>query len=96
MPKVRGLVIKVSDVLETTVGSTVGRRGKATRSSRTDSITGMQVTLKHRQTGLTVQGAVKSGSYSREALRRLVAKLRAKLLADLSAAVARKLRLPGR
>jgi hypothetical protein len=89
-------MINVSDVRYESTGGTIGRRSKATRSSRSNSITGMQVTCKHMQTGVAVKGEVPSGSYSRAALRSLVAKLHAKLLLELDEAVARKLRLPGR
>jgi hypothetical protein len=74
----------------------VGRRVKATRSSRSDSITSRQVSLEHRPTGVIVKGVVPEGSYSRSTMQRLVKELRAELLVELNAAVARKLRLPGR
>jgi hypothetical protein len=94
--KVKALGINTADVSYGSSGSTTGRRAKATRSSRASSVTSRQVTLEHRPTGVVVEGSVPSGSYSRVALQRLVAELRAKLLADLDNAVARKLRLPGR
>ena len=96
MAKASALVIDPKDVAYAWAGSSTGLRSKATRSSRANSITGSQVTLTHKPTGVVVAGAVPRGTYSRTTMQRHVAELRARLFVELNNAVARKLRLPGR
>jgi hypothetical protein len=88
--------IDIGDVSFSSTGSTSGRRAKATRSSRRDSITGTQIVAKHEPTGVCVSGEIPRGRYSRKELQGHVRELRTRLVLELSEAVARELRLAGR
>ena len=73
-----------------TGGSASARVGRASaRTSRT-------VYVEHIPTKVRLEGAIEEGNYSKKEMKLLRDKLRKKLLNDLPAAVARKLRTPGR
>ena len=76
-------------------GSNSGLRRKATRSGRATTLTSRTLTLTHTPTGVTVSGEIPVGHYSRSDLKRVAEKLEGALIAELSTAVARKLRVPG-
>ncbi|HEU4558064.1 MAG TPA: hypothetical protein VFS20_09450 [Longimicrobium sp.] len=75
-----------------------GRSGGRRRASlsRALDVSGCEIRLAHRPTGIEVTGEVPEGHYSRAELTRLRADLRARLFAELEQRVARHLRIPGR
>jgi hypothetical protein len=56
----------------------------------------MRVVLTHTPTGVSVEGAIEEGSYTRAEMRQLGLDLRARLLLELERRVARHLRIPAR
>jgi hypothetical protein len=96
MPSGAGFEIDISDVDFGTTGTTSGRRSKATRSSRRNTVTSKQIVATHKPTGVRVSGEIPPGTYSRNELQSHVLELRSRLLLELSEAVARELRLSGR
>ena len=89
------LKLDPSDIALGWTGSNSGLRRKATRSGRATTLTSRTLALTHTPTGMTVSGEIPAGNYSRSELKRLAEKLEATLIAELSTAVARKLRVPG-
>lgn len=75
-----------------------GRSGGRRRASlsRSLDVSGCEMRLTHRPTGIEVTGEVPEGNYSRAEMTRLRADLRARLFADLEQRVARHRRIPGR
>ena len=65
------------------------------RQSRALDTSGTTITVTHRPTGISVQGQVPPGHYSRSELRDERAALKVKLLGELEIKVARRLRIPG-
>jgi hypothetical protein len=76
-------------------GSNSGLRRKATRSGRANTLTSATVTLTHMPTGVSVSRDIPTGNRFRGELKRLQNQLEAELLVLLTAAVAKKLRIPG-
>jgi len=56
----------------------------------------MAVTVRHRPTGVAIQGFIPEGHYSKDEMRKLKEALIAELMRELGQAVARHLRLAGR
>jgi hypothetical protein len=81
------------DAFETS-GRSGGRRQAA--QSRALDVSGCQIRLMHRPTGIEVAGEVPEGHYSRAEMTRRKADLRARLYGELEQRVARHLRIPGR
>ncbi len=75
-------------------GRSGGRRRAA--QSRALDVSGSEIRLAHRSTGIEVRGEVPEGHYSRAEMTRLKEDLRARLFAELEQRVARHLRIPGR
>ncbi len=67
---------------------------KKTRYSRAIMLSGAELVLQHRPTGIEVRGALPAGHYSRKEMRQLRQRLYEELYAALEQAVARVLRLP--
>jgi len=76
------------------MGSRSGGRNRV-RQSRALDTSGTTLTLTHRPTGISAQGEVPRGHYSRAELRKQRAALSARLLAELEVKVAHRLRIPG-
>ena len=66
------------------------------RQSRALDVRSLTVRLTHRPTGLTIEGEIPDGHYSRGEMRRLRVELEAKLLKTLQNRVAAHLRVPRR
>lgn len=81
------------DAFETSVRS--GGRRQASQSRALD-VSGCQIRLTHRPTGIEVAGEVPEGHYARAEMTRRKEDLRARLFAELEQRVARHLRIPGR
>lgn len=75
-------------------GRSGGRRRAA--HSRALDVSGSEIRLTHRPTGIAVAGEVPEGRYSRAEMTRLKEDLRARLFAELEQRVARHLRISGR
>ena len=73
-------------------GSSSGRRKRATRSSRAASITGATVTLWHVPTGLSVEGEIPRGHYTKNQMLRRKQSLYDELFPKLEALVAARLK----
>lgn len=83
-----------SEVVYTGSASHSGHR-KKTRDSRASMLSGAEMLLQHRPTGIEVRGALPSGHYSRKEMRLLQQKVYDELYAALEQAVAKALRIPG-
>lgn len=71
-------------------GKSVARTGRST------GIQSAHMTLRHRPTGIQVEGSIDPGHYSRKQMAQMRDELRATLWSDLEGKVARHLRIPGR
>lgn len=78
-----------SEVEWGSTGRSSGRRKRATRSSRAASITGATVTLWHLPTGLSVEGQIPEGHYTRTEMQRLKTGLYNELFPKLEELVSR-------
>jgi hypothetical protein len=85
--------MKGEDVTWKGSGSSSGKTGNMARKTK---VTSAFYELTHRPTGLTVQGEVPAGSYSKKEMRALKERLFARLFKELEEKVARHLRIPGR
>jgi hypothetical protein len=56
----------------------------------------MAVTVRHRDTGVALQGVIPEGHYSKDEMRKLKVATIEQLMRELEQAVARHLRVPGR
>lgn len=88
----------VLDPAEVDAFVTSGRSGGRRRAaqSRALDVSGCEIRLAHRPTGIEVAGEVPQGHYSRAEMTRLREELRARLFAELEQRVAGHLRTPGR
>ena len=77
-------------------GMSSGRRKHATKASRANSVTAARLELRHLPTGITVQGEVQPGNYTRGKLTELRGALYDRLFRELESKVAVHLRIPGR
>jgi hypothetical protein len=68
---------------------------KKMRCSRAMMLSGAEIVLQHRPTGVEVRGALPTGHYSRKEMRQLQQQLYEELYTVLEQAVARILRIPG-
>ena len=73
-----------------------GHRTHATRASRATATTGAELKLIHLPTGITVEGDVPRGNYSRGELKQRRDALYLELFRKLEEKVAKHLRIPGR
>jgi len=90
-------VITPSDVDVAFSGSASSPRGgHRRRLSRALDLRAMAVTVRHRPTGVAIQGFIPEGHYSKDEMRKLKEALIAELMRELGQAVARHLRLAGR
>jgi len=77
-------------------GGGVSSSGKNGQFSRRLKITSSSVMLVHIPTGITVEGTIPPGRYSKNEMKKLKEDMRRKLFAVLEAKVGRHLRIPGR
>jgi hypothetical protein len=75
---------------------TGGRSGSATRSSRAEGLQTGTMRLTHRPTGISLEGTVPEGHYSRGQMTAEMDAVKATLLRELEQRVAAHFRLPGR
>jgi hypothetical protein len=71
-----------------------GHRNKI-RDSRANMISGGEIVLQHRPSGIEVRGSVPAGHYTRKEMRLLHQKLYDELYTALEQVVAKALRMPG-
>lgn len=83
-----------SEVISTGFVQHSGHR-KKTRDSRANMLSGGEILLQHKPTGIEVRGSLPPGHYTRKEMRRLHQKLYDELYAALEQAVAKALRMPG-
>lgn len=88
--------LDASDVLVYWIGSRHGRRGSLSRASSAVDLRGASIKLVHAPTQLEVEGQLEMGHYSNKQIHGAQAALHAQLLGQLTDAVARHLRIPGR
>jgi hypothetical protein len=85
-----------ADILESWNGSRTGRRRNLNRVSSVVDLRGSTITLKHAPTGLEVKDSIEIGHFSNTRIKAAEAALRERLVVELTAAVAKHLRVPGR
>jgi hypothetical protein len=73
-----------------------GRNGSATRSSRAEGLQTGSLRLTHRPTGISLEGTVAEGHYTRGQMSEAMDAVKDALLIDLERRVAAHYRLPGR
>ena len=83
-----------SEVIYKGAASHRGHR-KKTRFSRANMLSGAEIVLQHRSTGIEVRATLPEGHYSRKEMRLLQQNAYNELYAALEQAVAKALRMPG-
>jgi hypothetical protein len=78
------------------IGHRHGLRRSLTRASSSVDVRGSIITMRHAPTGIEVRGEIEMGHYSNKKIHEAQAALRDRLLVQLTDAVARHLRVPGR
>jgi hypothetical protein len=85
-----------NDVFESWSGHRSNLRSNLNRVSSAVDIRGSTITLRHAPTGIEIKGDVEMGHYTNKQIHTAEAQLRRQLLQELTDAVAKHLRLPGR
>jgi hypothetical protein len=96
MDATTGFKLDPRDVTWGIVGSSSGRTRPTRRSRAETGSSSSRITLTHVATGVTVEGEVPSGRYTRGQMRTAKEQLHARLFSEIEAKVARHMRLPSK
>lgn len=88
--------LEPKDILESWGGYRHGRRKSLNRVSASVDYRSSTITLRHAPTGIEVKGEVPIGHYTNKQIHAAEADIRDRLLLQLTDAVAKHLRIPGR
>jgi len=95
-PKVRRVLDPADVEVGLTGSASSPRTGNRRRLSRALDLRAMTVTVRHRPTGIVLQGDIPEEHYSKDEMRKLKEAVVERLMRELEQAVARHLRVPGR
>src|SRR3954447_25667274 len=96
MDSTTGFKLDPREITWGTVGSASGRSRPTRRSRAATGPSASRMTLTHIATGVTVEGEVPLGRYTRVQMRVAKEQLHARLFSELESKVARHLHLPSR